>query len=76
VSETTVDMATATESVTANFAEEPPYNAAHQQQRNEHGYQRNADGQHGESDLSLAALQTPPSTGFHFPARDIGLMFR
>ena len=36
------------------LAEQPPDDAAHQQQRNEHGDQREADRQHGEADLARA----------------------
>ena len=36
------------------FAEQPADDAAHQQQRNEHGDQRQADRHHGEADLARA----------------------
>ena len=36
------------------FAEQPADDAAHQQQRNEHGDQRDADGHDGEADLARA----------------------
>ena len=56
VSETTIETTMAVESVTANSRNRRPDDAAHQQNRNEHGDQRDADGENREADL-LRALK-------------------
>ncbi len=48
VSETSAETAIEAVTVRANFAEQSPDDAAHQQQRDEHGNQRQADRQHCE----------------------------
>ena len=54
VSETKADMSTAAVTVDGEFAEQPPDHAAHEQQRDEHGDQREADREDGEADLARA----------------------
>ena len=56
VSETKADMTTATVTVTANSRNSTPDHAAHKQQRDEHGDQREGDRDDGEADLA-GALQ-------------------
>ena len=55
------------------FAKQPAENAAHQQDRDEHRDQRQADRQHGESDLARAE-QAPPADAASRP-RDAGRCF-
>jgi hypothetical protein len=55
LSDTMVETAMAKTSVTENSRKNRPHHAAHQQQRNEGGRQRQRDRQHGEADLARAA---------------------
>ena len=54
VSEITSDTRIASDSVIGEFAEQPADDAAHQQDRQEHGDQRQADRDDGEADLARA----------------------
>ena len=63
VSEMTIETRIAVESVMANSRNKRPYNAAHQQDGDEHRHEGNADGEHREADL-LRALERRRH-GFH-----------
>ena len=63
VSEIASEMMMASDSVSGEFAKQPAENAAHQQDRNEHRDQRQADRQHGEADLARAEQAPPASRG-------------
>ncbi len=73
VSDTRAETAMAAVTVDGEFAEQPADDAAHQQQRNEHRDQRDADRHDGEADLARA-LQRRLDRG-PGPARYGGTMF-